>query len=483
MPFNDTSGYTGLGKGIGTILASLLMKRPLEMREQEDKEKDEVKRAGELLSFYVDTANKLNIPLNDYISQLPKEALEPLHKAQKTTGQYLANIVQNQKPQGVTFTRGMPTTGQAAPLSALAGAEPMGKREVTTPAQASSAFIGAGTLPVTRSVPEEQNFLGQYASAYQGPGMSPAASFVTPQTTTIEPEFQPPQQRPKGLKKEAYRKYLSTIERQKPYGLTAPEFEYQYGGAPVAPTEAKKWQPIYPTVWDPGQIVKTQSVFPKLSMNDVEYLASSYPVGDEDSLNSTLRQMNEDRIKDEDAKAKGEKVEPAEERARKIAMTGFTSARNRAGIPEGITIANWDSNQLTAYADALRDFYGPYLERPEMIGKYTPQDYLDVRKIWMGTIPKDIDLVRAQNEDLIKGNLKIMGDAVIRKVVGDKHSSDWTDQEFMQMQAILEEKYGNSYETLDRFIRDYLSYYPEKPKPIVEPQMSAPGTKGKVKAK
>jgi hypothetical protein len=297
-----------------------------------------------------------------------------------------------------------------------------------------------------------QSYLGAY-------GMKPETA------PPPVPEAGPPATR-RQIKREA-RKGEATRAMNQPYELTAPEYEYQYGGAPVPPPAAKEWAPIFPTVWGPQQVINTQSVYPEVSLNEVEYLASSYPVGDEDSLNTQLRLMNEQRAKDKEDRAKGEKVEPAEERARKIGLYAITAARTRAGMPEGVTLTDqFVSSKLTDYGKALIDILEPYLKRPEMIGKYdNPQDYDDAVAVWKGLLRGDINMVAVASDDFKKERHGEMAKVVIAPVVGTKHPDDWTVEDINKMNEILQAKYPDSYESAAEYIRDYFTYYPYKPKP------------------
>lgn len=436
--FNDTSGYGGLGQGLGMLLGTFLAKRnkdPEEMQNYQKVMEAMRQRGTKSLDYFFGIAKDHGMTLGDLASQLNPQGLQDLSEAQDMAGVHIVDIGRQQLPQQVAWAKGMTSPGGAASLGS-----------VVNQMNAPPSETGYGA-PATTAFTNEPAVSGKVRKKNREAGMA----------------------------------------MQQPYGMTEPEYQYKFKGAPepsATTKEGKPWKPIYPTVWDPDQIIKTQSVFPELTLNEVEYLAASYPVGDEDSLNTTLRMMNEQKIKDKEAAAKGEKVEPAEERARKILLTGITTARTGAGMPEGVTLTDkFVSSKLTDYAKLLNQFLVPYINKPEMIGKYGPEDYNNAIMVWKSSIPGDINLTAVASERFLKDRLSEMAKVVITPIVGNKHPDDWDMNDLSKMDAILQSKYGNTYESTAEFIRDYLKYYPVAPKPKTKPAVSAPGTKGKVKAK
>lgn len=146
MPIDESEAGYATALGVGLIASILGNKKRQGVLEQVEEDR-KYERAEGLLQFHLDNAQTFQMTPYEYFTQLPDEALKEVQKAQKTTGKYVAEILEPMAAQQVAQAqaRGMggvqtfaepepgyevvsaPSPGQAQlpPLAAVWGPERM----------------------------------------------------------------------------------------------------------------------------------------------------------------------------------------------------------------------------------------------------------------------------------------------------------------------------------------------------------------------
>lgn len=405
--FRGGGGYSGLGQGLGFLLGALLVKRPLEQRQTQEKEKDEIKQANDTIQFYVDAADKLGMSLDDYIGQVPYSALEPLYKAQKVAGRYVADIAQTQMPQiqegGMPYPRGL------APLSSYAG--PVSPPAAQTP----STTLQRGYIP--RSV--------------GGVAVSP-----TP--------------RPKGVSKAEFRRSLQTAPEQ------PQQVAYQYRGAPVAPPEELKNRIPLTAIWTPDQIKGIAQNLKYLKEPDVYNYASTFSMDKEAQAYTVILGVDKTLYdQQEDARKAGKERKPPDEKAydliREVRNTA-ASGIGRAG--ENIIMAKLDPKEREDYAKLMQAQIGILKGRPSILAAqgYDHKEIDYMYELMDASVPTPENTGAAARHDKeVMDSLKKDFKAIVTDIVGSKPDKDekgnllWSEKDKRRMDKAAKDRGYDGY--------------------------------------